>query len=43
MLLMFFRVLRKDKDIIKVDYIKEVNVVMEYTVDIGLKGSRGIG
>ena len=39
---MFFLRTREDEDIIKVDYIEDVNIAMERTVDIGLKGSGGI-
>ena len=39
-LILFFRA-REDKDIVKVDYIEDVNVAIKYTVDIGLKGSGG--
>src|SRR5436190_1274603 len=42
MLLMFFLRAREDEDIIKVDYAEDVNVATERTVDIGLKGGRGI-
>ena len=42
MLLILFLRAREDKDIVKVDYIEDVNVITERTVDIGLKGNGGI-
>ena len=42
MFYVFLFVSRKDKDIIKVNYIEYVNVALECTVNIGLEGSRGI-
>ena len=41
-LLIFFLGAGENKNIIKVDYIEDVNVITERTVDIGLKGGRGI-
>ena len=43
MLLIFFLGAGEDKDIIKVDYIEDVNVAIEYTVNISLEASGGIG
>ena len=40
---MFFLRVGKDKDIVKVDYIENINVAIERTVNIGLEGSRGVG
>ena len=42
MLLILFLRGGENENIVKVDYIKDVNVAMERTVDIGLKGGRGI-
>ena len=39
---MLFFISREDKDVVKVDYIEYVNVSTKSTVDIGLKGGRGI-
>ena len=39
---MFLFVSRKDKDIIKVNYIEYVNVALEHIVNIGLEKGRGI-
>ena len=33
----------ENKDIVKVDYIEDVNVTTEYTVNISLEASGGIG
>ena len=40
--MLFFRV-GKNKDIVKVDYVEDVNVATERTVDISLEASGGIG
>ena len=42
MFLMLFLEAGENKNIVKVDYIEDVNVAIEYIVDIGLEGSRGI-
>ena len=43
MLLMLFLGVGENENIVKVDYIEDVNITTERTVDIGLEGSRGIG
>ena len=40
---MFFLRAGEDKNIVKVDYTEDINVAIECIVNIGLKGSRGIG
>ena len=35
---MFFRCIREDKDIVKVDYIEDVNKALKRAVNIGLEG-----
>ena len=42
MFYMFLFVGREDKDVVKVNYIKCVNVAIEGIVDIGLERGRGI-
>ena len=42
MLLMLFLGAGENENIVKVDYIEDVNVAIECTVNIGLEGSRGI-
>ena len=39
---MFLFRVGENKDIVKVDYTEDVNVATERTVNIGLKGSRGV-
>ena len=39
---MFLFVNRKDKDIVKVNYIEYVNIALERIVNIYLEGGRGI-
>ena len=39
---MFLFVSREDKNIVKVDYTEYINIALEYTVNIYLKGGRGI-
>ena len=40
---MFLFVGRKDRDIIKVNYIKYINIALECIVNICLERGRGIG
>src|SRR5436190_15633095 len=42
MLLMFFRVLRKDEDIVEVDYTEHVNKATQRSANVGLEGGGGI-
>ena len=42
MFLILFLRTGENKNIVKVDYTKDVNVATKRTVDIGLEGSRGI-
>ena len=42
MFLILFLGVGENKNIVKVDYIEDVNVTTERMVDIGLEGSRGI-
>ena len=42
MLLILFLRTGENKNIVKVDYTEDVNIATERTVDIGLKGGRGI-
>ena len=39
---MFFLGAGEDKNIIKVDYVEDVNVATERTINIGLESGRGI-
>ena len=43
MFLILFLEAGENENIVKVDYIEDVNVATKRRVDIGLKGSRGIG
>ena len=42
MFYIFLFISRKDKDIVKVNYIKYINIVIEGMVNIGLERGRGI-
>ena len=42
MFLILFLRAGENENIVKVNYIEDVNVTMECIVDIGLKGGRGI-
>ena len=41
--LVFFYSTREDKDIVKIDYIEDINKALKRAINIGLEGNRGVG